>query len=55
MKALTFTRLGSYDVLEYSNVDNPILKSSEILVEMKVIGLNYKGPGSYSNGSLTER
>ena len=41
MKALTFTRFGSSDVLEYSRVDDSVLKPGEILVEMKAIGLNY--------------
>ena len=41
MKALTFTRFGNSDVLEYSDIDNPLLKPGEILVEMKAIGLNY--------------
>lgn len=41
MKALTFTRFGNSDVLEYSDKDNPVLKPDEILVEMKAIGLNY--------------
>jgi NADPH2:quinone reductase len=41
MKALTFTRFGNSDVLEYADIDNPVLKAGEILVEMKAIGLNY--------------
>ncbi|HEU5164468.1 MAG TPA: quinone oxidoreductase [Chitinophagaceae bacterium] len=41
MKALTFTRFGNSDVLEYSDMKDPLLKPGEILVEMKAIGLNY--------------
>ncbi len=41
MKALTFSRFGGTDVLEYSDIDNPVLKPDEILVQMKAIGVNY--------------
>jgi NADPH2:quinone reductase len=41
MKALTFASFGSPEVLEYSEIDNPVLKPGEILVEMKAIGVNY--------------
>ena len=41
MKALTFTSVGKPDVLEYTEVNKPVLKPDEILVEMKAIGLNY--------------
>jgi NADPH:quinone reductase len=41
MKALTLSSFGSSDVLKYKTVANPILKSDEILVEMKAIGLNF--------------
>jgi NADPH2:quinone reductase len=41
MKALTFSAPGSPDVLEYLEVEDPVLKQEEILVEMKAIGLNY--------------
>ena len=41
MKALTFTSFGKPDVLEYTEINNPVLKQDEILVEMKAIGLNY--------------
>lgn len=41
MKALTFTSFGKPDVLEYREVNDPVLKQGEILVEMKAIGLNY--------------
>src|SRR4030095_9857328 len=62
MKALTFSKPGSSDVLDYSDKDNPVLKPDEILVEMKAIGLNYadimrrsgiyplKGSAPYING-----
>ena len=41
MKALTFSSFGNSDVLEYSEVTNPVLKAEEILIQMKAIGLNY--------------
>lgn len=41
MKALTFSKFGSPDVLEYSDVPDPVLKEGEVLVEMRAIGLNY--------------
>lgn len=41
MKALTFSKFGNSDVLEYIEIPNPILKDQEVLVEMKAIGLNY--------------
>jgi NADPH:quinone reductase len=41
MKALTFAVPGSPEVLEYKEVNDPVLKPGEILVEMKAIGLNY--------------
>ncbi len=41
MKALTFSTFGNSDVLKYQEVNNPILKGNEILVEMKAIGLNF--------------
>lgn len=41
MKALTLSSFGASDVLEYKEVNNPVLKSNEILVEMKSIGLNF--------------
>ncbi|MFC0772534.1 quinone oxidoreductase family protein [Terrimonas alba] len=62
MKALTFTSFGKPGVLEYTEVNNPVLKQDEILVEMKAIGLNYadmmrrsgiyqiKGNAPYING-----
>jgi NADPH2:quinone reductase len=51
MKALTFSTFGDSDVLEYIEIPNPELKSDEILVEMKAIGLNfadvYRRKGNY--------
>ncbi|MFD1601668.1 quinone oxidoreductase family protein [Flavobacterium artemisiae] len=51
MKALTFSTFGNSDVLEYIEIPNPELKSDEILVEMKAIGLNfadvYRRKGNY--------
>jgi NADPH:quinone reductase len=41
MKALTFSRFGDPDVLQYMDVAEPTLKQDEILVQMKAIGLNY--------------
>ena len=41
MKALTLTSFGSSDVLKYQEVNDPVLQSNEILVEMKAIGLNF--------------
>ena len=41
MKALTFSTYGNSDVLEYSDVPNPLLKDGDILVQMKAVGLNY--------------
>ncbi len=41
MKALTFSSYGSPDVLEYTDVKDPVLKPGDILVATKAIGLNY--------------
>jgi NADPH2:quinone reductase len=41
MKALTLSKFGSSDVLEYKEISAPELKQGEILVEMKAIGLNF--------------
>jgi NADPH:quinone reductase len=41
MKALTLSEFGSSDVLEYKEINAPVLKDGEILVEMKAIGLNF--------------
>ncbi|WP_281324238.1 quinone oxidoreductase [Flavobacterium sp. IMCC34518] len=51
MKALTFSKFGDSNVLEYKEIPAPILKTDEILVEMKAIGLNfadvYRRKGNY--------
>lgn len=51
MKALTFSNFGDSDVLKYLEIPSPVLKSGEILVEMKAIGLNfadvYRRKGNY--------
>lgn len=41
MKALTLSTFGSPEVLDYDTVPTPVLNESEVLVEMKAIGLNY--------------
>lgn len=51
MKALTFSTFGSSEVLKYIDIPNPTVKSDEILVEMRAIGLNfadvYRRKGNY--------
>jgi NADPH2:quinone reductase len=51
MKALTFSTFGDSDVLNYIEVQNPVLKEDEILVKMQAIGLNfadvYRRKGNY--------
>ncbi len=41
MKALTFSKFGTSDVLDYIEVPNPQIKNGDILVKNKAIGLNY--------------
>jgi len=41
MKALTLSSFGSSDVLEYKELNDPVLKTTDVLVEMKTIGLNF--------------
>jgi NADPH:quinone reductase len=41
MKALTFSKFGDSNVLEYREVSDPALKPGEILLRMKAIGLNF--------------
>lgn len=41
MKALTFSKFGSPDVLEYKEIPKPIIKVNEILLKNEAIGLNY--------------
>lgn len=51
MKALTFSKFGNSEVLDYIEIPAPILKKDEILLEMKAIGLNfadiYRRKGNY--------
>jgi NADPH2:quinone reductase len=51
MNALTFSRFGTSDVLEYIEVPDPVVQPNEILIEMKAIGLNfadiYRRNGNY--------
>ena len=41
MMALTFSRFGNANVLEYMSINIPEIKENEVLVKMKAIGLNY--------------
>lgn len=41
MKALTFSRFGGPEVLEYIDIHEPLVKTGELLVQMWAIGLNY--------------
>ncbi|PKH51812.1 quinone oxidoreductase [Tenacibaculum sp. Bg11-29] len=41
MKALTFSKFGNPDVLEYINIPTPEIKEGEILLKNEAIGLNY--------------
>lgn len=51
MNALVFREFGGPEVLEYSEVTNPVIGPDEILVRMKSIGLNfadiYRRKGNY--------
>jgi len=51
MNALTFSKFGTADVLEYREVAIPTVGDGEVLVEMKAIGLNfadiYRRKGNY--------
>lgn len=51
MKALTFSKFGTPEVLEYLDVADPEINDREILVQNKAIGLNYadiyRRKGSY--------
>lgn len=40
MKALTFSKFGSPDVLEYIEIPKPIISKNEVLLKMESIGLN---------------
>ncbi|NEW82774.1 MAG: quinone oxidoreductase [Mariniphaga sp.] len=41
MKALTFSKFGTPDVLEYMDIPTPHIKKYEVLVKNEAIGLNY--------------
>ncbi|MBU4539050.1 MAG: quinone oxidoreductase [Weeksellaceae bacterium] len=41
MKALTFSKFGTSDVLEYVEIEKPKISAGEVLVKMEAIGLNY--------------
>ncbi len=41
MKALTFSKFGSPDVLEYTEIPKPVISDFEVLVKTEAIGLNY--------------
>ncbi|RZT22734.1 quinone oxidoreductase family protein [Fictibacillus sp. BK138] len=51
MKALVFEKFGGPDVLDYREIDDPVIGPDEILLEMKAIGLNfadvYRRKGNY--------
>jgi len=51
MKALVFNSFGGPEVLEYTEMDNPVIGPNEVLVRMKAIGLNfadiYRRKGNY--------
>jgi len=51
MKALTFSKFGSPNVLEYIEIPKPQIKDNEILLRNKAIGLNfadiYRRKGNY--------
>jgi NADPH:quinone reductase len=41
MKALTFSKFGTPDVLEYIDIPKPRITENQVLVKMEAIGLNY--------------
>lgn len=51
MKALVFEKFGGPDVLDYREINDPVIGPDEILLEMKAIGLNfadvYRRKGNY--------
>jgi NADPH:quinone reductase-like Zn-dependent oxidoreductase len=40
LKAVVFTRYGSPDVLEFAEVDQPIPKDDEVLIEVRAVSIN---------------
>ncbi|WP_342042114.1 quinone oxidoreductase family protein [Bacillus sp. OTU2372] len=51
MKALVFNTFGGPNVLEYTEIGQPVIRPDEVLVKMKAIGLNfadiYRRKGNY--------
>lgn len=51
MKALIFEKFGGPEVLQYTDIPDPVIEENEILVRMKAIGLNfadiYRRKGNY--------
>jgi NADPH:quinone reductase len=51
MKALSFSRFGGPEVLEYRDVADPVPRAGEVVVSMRAIGLNfadiYRRKGNY--------
>ncbi|PLS03667.1 quinone oxidoreductase family protein [Neobacillus cucumis] len=51
MKALVFNTFGGPEVLEYTDIEKPVIGPNEILIKMKAIGLNfadiYRRKGNY--------
>lgn len=51
MKALIFEKFGGPEVLQYTDIPDPVIEKNEILVRMKAIGLNfadiYRRKGNY--------
>ncbi|TQR21769.1 quinone oxidoreductase family protein [Psychrobacillus vulpis] len=51
MKALIFESFGGPEVLQYKEIDNPVIKENELLVRTSAIGLNfadiYRRKGNY--------
>ncbi len=41
MKALTFSRFGGPEVMEFQEVKKPVTGNNEVLIECRAIGLNY--------------
>lgn len=51
MKALIFETFGGPEVLQYKEIENPVITENELLVRMKAVGLNfadiYRRKGNY--------